>query len=139
MNTTHNDWLALIGRILMAVLYINTSIGWLTGNNGLQGPITAAANAGMPLANIAVPIGLAIMILGSLSLILGFYMRLGALGLALFTLLAFAFFHRFWEKPDAAAAGDKVHFFKDLALFGAQLFMAAFGPGRLSVDARRAR
>jgi putative oxidoreductase len=131
MNATLNDWTALIGRILLAVLYLNTAISWIPNM-----PTAAAAGVGVPLPEIAVPLAFAFMVAGGLSLVLGFYMRWGALALALFTFLALAFFHRYWEKPAAAAGGDKVHFFKDLALVGALLFMSAFGPGRLSLDAR---
>ncbi|HEX2760491.1 MAG TPA: DoxX family protein [Rhizomicrobium sp.] len=136
MNATQSDWLALVGRITVAILFLQNALGWITG--GLDGPIKGAATMGVPVANIAVPLALAILIVGSLSVLLGFYMRLGALALALFTLLAFVFFHRYWEKPEAAMATDRIHFFKDLALTGCLLFMAAFGPGRLSIDARRA-
>jgi putative oxidoreductase len=136
MNSTRADWLALMGRTLPAILFLNTAIGWI-GN--LQGPINAAANVGVPVANIAVPLALVIMVVGSLCLIAGFYARLGALGLLVFTLLAFIFFHRYWEKPAAAAAGDKVHFFKDLALCGNFLYIMAFGAGGISLDARRSR
>src|SRR4051812_40155577 len=91
MNATRADWLALIGRLAVGILFLQNALGWLTG--GLDGPIKGAASVGVPMANIAVPLALAILILGSLSMIAGFYMRLGALALALFTLLAFLFFH----------------------------------------------
>ncbi len=134
MNQTRLDWAALLGRFLLALIFLQGGIGW-AGN--LAGPTAAAANAGVPLANVAVPLAMVLQIVGALMVISGFYTRLGALGLLLFTVLAIVFFHRFWEKADAAANADRVQFFKDLALCGGLMVVMAFGPGRLSIDARR--
>jgi putative oxidoreductase len=134
MSQTQIDWVALVGRVLLALIFLLGGLGW-AGN--LAGPTAAAANAGVPLANIAVPLAMIIQIVGALMVIGGFYTRLGALGLLVFTFLALIFFHRFWEKADAAAAGDRIQFLKDLALCGGLMVVIAFGPGRLSVDARR--
>lgn len=135
MTQTQMDWAALLGRFLLALIFLQGGIGW-AGN--LAGPTTAAANAGVPLANVAVPLAMVIQIVGALMVITGFYTRLGALGLLLFTVLAIVFFHRYWEKADGAANADRVQFFKDLALAGGLIVLGAFGPGRLSIDARRA-
>ena len=41
---------------------------------------------------------------------------------------------RFWEFDTALQANQMNHFLKNLAIIGGLFFVAAFGPGRLSVD-----
>lgn len=136
MNSPQADLAALVGRIFLAVLFLTGGISQI-GN--LQGATAYATANGLPLANIAVIIGIVLQIGGALALILGFYTRLGAFALFLFTAAAIVFFHRFWEKTGQAAMMDQIQFFKDLALCGGFLVVMAFGPGRLSLDARRGR
>ena len=62
---------------------------------------------------------------------------LGGAALALFTLVATFAAHRFWEFDGAQVANQMNHFFKNLAIVGGMVILAATGPGPLSVDAKR--
>ncbi len=134
MNPTQADWLALVGRIFLGLVFVIGGIGQATN---LAGATAYAAANGMPMANIAVILGCILQIGGGLLLITGFYARIGALALFVFIVAAIIVFHRFWEKTGPAAASDQVSFLKDLAMAGGMLYVMAFGPGRLSVNARR--
>ena len=92
------------------------------------------------------------LVVGSLSLIVGFKARIGAFLLLIFLVLATYFFHDFWTWPQDAmwvlssdsdvqlpvAQIEMISFMKNLALMGAMLFIVANGAGPLSVDARLA-
>jgi putative oxidoreductase len=44
--------------------------------------------------------------------------------------------HRFWESEPAQYVGQLTSFLKNVAIIGGLLYVAAFGPGALSVDGR---
>ena len=75
---------------------------------------------------------------GGLALVTGFYTRQAALVLAGFTLLTAFVFHAFWAAPEAAKMMQQINFLKNLSIAGGMLVLAAFGPGRLSIESRRA-
>jgi putative oxidoreductase len=75
------------------------------------------------------------LIVGSLSIILGFKARIGASLLLVFLILATYFFHDFWTFEDAQAKQmQMIQFMKNLSLMGAMLFVIANGSGSLSLD-----
>ncbi|MDN4592290.1 hypothetical protein DBA29_27875 [Xenophilus aerolatus] len=57
--------------------------------------------------------------------------------LAAFTLAAATVFHGFWAVPAAGALTRQQAFFKNIAIAGGLLLLAALGPGRVSFDGRR--
>lgn len=130
-NSTSNVF-ALVGRVLMAFLFIPAGIGKLTG---FAGTVGYAASAGMPLPTLAVGAGLAIELLGGLALLLGWKTRWAAMILAFFTLVASFFFHAYWNLPADQAAVMQLLFNKNVAVVGGLLSFAAFGAGGFSVDA----
>ena len=134
-NSTQNLF-ALIGRILVAFLFVPAGLGKLAGFSGAVG---YAASAGMPLPTVAVGIGLVIELCGGLALLLGWGTRWAALVLAFFTLVASFFFHAYWGLPADQATVQQLLFNKNVAVVGGLLVLAAFGPGAFSVDARSRR
>jgi len=71
---------------------------------------------------------------GSLSLILGFRAKLGAVALLFFLIPATLIFHNFWAFEGAERQGQMINFMKNVAMIGGLLLVLAFGPGRLSFD-----
>lgn len=131
---TMQDTLALLGRILLAWLFIPAGWGKIAGFAGTVGYATAA---GVPMPQVGVALGLMIELAGGLMILVGFKARWGALALALFTVVAAFFFHAFWAMPEAQQAMQKIQFNKNIAIAGGLLALAAFGPGALSLDGRR--
>ena len=72
-----------------------------------------------------------------LFLLAGYGTRIAALALALFTLVASFFFHAFWAVPAEQAFVVQLLFFKNIAVVGGLLALAASGAGEWSLDARR--
>jgi putative oxidoreductase len=128
-------WLALAGRILMAALFLPSAWAKLANLAGTAGFI---ASKGLPMPMLLGAGAAALEIGAALALVAGWRTRWAALALAGFTLLAGVLFHDFWALPDAMAMAQRQAFFKNLGIAGGLLVLAAMGPGRLSLDARRA-
>ncbi|WP_371286332.1 DoxX family protein [Variovorax sp. 770b2] len=128
-TTTPNaaqDTLALIGRILIATLFIPAGFGKLMGFAGTVGYITSA---GLPLPQVAAAIAIIVELGFGIALLLGFKTRWVALVMAIFTVATGLFFHKFWID-----ATQNTQFFKNLAIAGGMLAFSAFGAGRFSID-----
>lgn len=127
------DTLALIGRILIAYLFIPAGFGKLMGFAGTVGYITSA---GLPLPQVAAAIAIIVELGFGIALLVGFQTRWAALGLALFTVATALFFHKYWAVPDAMKMMQTINFNKNIAIAGGLLALAAFGAGRFSIDKR---
>jgi putative oxidoreductase len=126
--------LALVGRLLLALLFLPAGISKLTGFAGTVGYI---ASVGLPLPTLGAIIALVVEIVGGLALIAGLGTRLAALVLAVFTLAASFFFHAYWAVPAAQQFVTQLLFMKNIAIVGGLLTLAAWGAGAWSLDARR--
>ena len=133
-NDAMRDTLALVGRILLAWLFIPAGFGKIAG---FAGTVAYATSAGLPMPQVGVAIGLLIELVGGIMILVGFQTRWAALALALFTAVAAFFFHNYWAMPEAQQAMQKISFNKNIAITGGLLVLAAFGPGALSFDGRR--
>jgi putative oxidoreductase len=132
LNTLQNP-LSLVGRLLLALLFIPAGISKISGFEGTVGYI---ASVGLPLPALAAIGTIALEIGAGLMLAVGWKARPAALALAGFTLLATILFHNFWAMPADKAFVQQLMFFKNIAVVGGLLVVAAFGAGRLSLDGR---
>ena len=129
-----NSILTLVGRLLVAALFLPAGLSKLTGFEGTVGYI---ASVGLPLPAVGAVIAIVVEVVGSLALIAGFHTRLAAATLALFTLVATFFFHAFWAAAPDQAFVQQLMFFKNVAVVGGLLVLAAAGAGAFSVDAKK--
>ena len=127
------DTFALIGRLLMAWMFVPAGFSKIAG---FAGSVGYAASAGLPLPEVGVAIGLVIELVGGLALLFGIGTRRAALALAAFTVVASFYFHRYWALPADQQMMQQLMFDKNLAITGGLLAFAAFGAGRFSIDAR---
>lgn len=118
---------ALVGRILIAAMFVMGGISKITGYAGTQQYMEAFGIPGWLL-----PLVIATEILGGIAIIVGWQTRLAALALACFTILAALFFH-----SDFADQMQMLLFMKNMAIVGGFLFLFAFGAGALSLDKGR--
>lgn len=124
----------LLGRILIAYLFIPAGISKITDFGGTVGYITSK---GLPLPEVGAVIAIIVETLVALAFLVGFKGRYAALVLAAFTLGASVFFHNYWALPEAQVMMQQLMFTKNLAVIGGLLAFAAFGTGPFSVDNRR--
>ena len=132
-TTGSQDVVALIGRVLIAALFIPAGFGKLMGFAGTVGYI---ASTGLPLPQVGAAIAVVVELGVGIAFLLGFKTRISAIVLAVFTVMAAVFFHKYWSAPDAMKMMQQINFNKNIAIAGGLLAFAAFGPGRLSVDKR---
>jgi len=135
-DSTLPSALALAARVLFVAMFLPAGFGKITGFSGTVGYI---ASVGLPLPAAGAAIAVIVEVLGSMALLAGYRTRLVALGLAAFTLVASVFFHAYWAAPADQAFVQQLMFFKNIAIAGGLLALAANGAGRWSLDARSAR
>jgi len=125
--------LSLIGRLMLAAIFIWSGINKITGFEGLIGAI---ASKGLPVPQVFAALTIIVEIGGALMLVFGWKARWGAFALAAFTALVTVLFHNFWAVPPAEKMMQEIQFMKNVAIIGGLLLVMAFGPGRISVDKR---
>jgi putative oxidoreductase len=128
--------LALAARILMAALFLPAGIGKIAGFADTVGYI---GSVGLPLPAVGAVLAILAEAGGGIALLLGFQTRLVALAMAVFTLVAAVFFHAYWSAPADQVMVNQIMFMKNVAIAGGLLALVAFGPGALSLDAKRGR
>jgi putative oxidoreductase len=134
MSPAVQDTLSLVGRALLALLFIPAGYSKIAGFAGVVGYI---ASKGVPMPEVCAALAIAAELGLGLLLLVGWQARWAALGLALFVFVITPIFHGFWAVPPEQVTMQQQAFFKNLAAAGGLLMAAAFGPGRLSVDGRR--
>ena len=128
--------LALIGRLLLALMFVLAGFSKIGGFAGTVGYMQAK---GIPAASVLAVLTIILELGGGLALVFGFYTRWAALALGLFTLLVSFIFHNFWAMPEAQQMMQQLLFMKNLSVAGGMFVLAAFGAGALSLDAKRGR
>jgi putative oxidoreductase len=123
----------LLGRILIAVLFIPAGIRKI---GGFDGTVAYIASKNLPLPQVAAAGTIFVEVVLGIALLVGYKTRYAALGIALFTLAAAVLFHNYWTMEGQAAMTNQLMFFKNLAITGGLLAFASFGAGPLSVDRR---
>jgi putative oxidoreductase len=127
----NKDGVVLVGRVLIAVLFILAGFGKLMG---FDGAVKTIAGAHIPMPEVAAVITIIIELGGGILLVLGWKARWAALAIAVFTVIASFIFHAFWSVPADQVMMQRTDFLKNLSIIGGLLFVFAYGPGRLSVD-----
>ncbi|WP_306173510.1 DoxX family protein [Limnobacter humi] len=119
--------LAVIARILLALMFVLAGFDKLTHFSGTVGFI---GSAGLPVPEVLAAITLTVEIVGGLALITGIQARLAGFVLAGFTLLASITFHNFWAVPADQAYVQQLLFMKNISVAGGLLLVAALGAGQ---------
>ena len=136
MTTTQKDALALIGRILLAAMFVISGWGKVTGYSGTVGYI---ASQGLPVPQLLAMIAIAIELGAGLAIAFGWMTRWAAFAMVIFLIVITPIFHPFWNVPADQAMEQNINFMKNLSILGGMLLLWAFGPGRFSVDQARMR
>lgn len=132
--TPAQNALALLGRVLIALLFVPSGWSKLTG---FSGTVQYIAAKGIPLPEVCAAIAVAVELGLAIALLVGFQTRWVALLTAIFVAVITPIFHNYWGVPEAQVYMQKLNFFKNYAIAGGLLAFAAFGGGAFSVDGRR--
>jgi len=122
-----------LGRIFLALLFVVSGIGKITG---YAGTAAVMASKGLPLVDILLPLTIAVELGGGLLLALGWKARWAAAALFLFLIPTTLIFHQFWGIDPKLVQMQKIHFLKNVAIMGGMLLVLAIGAGAWSVDRR---
>lgn len=122
----------LVGRALFSLIFIMSSFGHFSSET-----IAYAANQGVPVSQVLVPLSGVLAFLGGLSILLGFHARIGAICIILFLIPVTLMMHNFWAISDLAQAQiQQIMFMKNLSMLGGALLVFNFGAGPVSFDER---
>ncbi|MEA5417432.1 DoxX family protein [Synechococcus sp. BA-132 BA5] len=105
-----------IARVLLCLVFLHAVIGKLTGFAGVAGMI---AGRGLPLAPVLLAAAMALMAVGSVLVISGYKLRLGAILLLLFLVPTTLLFHH-----DVADPQERIALLKNLSIIGGLLLVA---------------
>jgi putative oxidoreductase len=132
-----------IGRVLVSAVFIVfgfiqfTHIGNYVANPAIVK--FAALTGGILSPTVIAYLIAAIDLFGGILILVGYQTRWAAIVLIVFVILTLLFVHTFWSMEGAARAANQGHFYKNLALIGALLFLINAGPGNCSLDHRSGR
>jgi putative oxidoreductase len=129
LATRMADPILLVGRVLLAVLFLMTVWGGGPSADYLK-------SLGYPGPGVMSTFAHVVEWVIVVSLLFGIGTRYGALLAIVFVVIAFATAHRYWEFPQAAQTLQYTLLSKDLAITGGLLLLFVTGAGRLSVDER---
>jgi putative oxidoreductase len=123
------NWKALanlIGRILLVLIFLQSGIGKI-GN--FEGTAKYMASHGMPLPTFFLIGAIFFELVGCITVIIGYFSRLGALLLIIFLIPTTLVFHTHF-----ADRIQMIMFMKNVSMFGGCLILLAAGAGRFSLD-----
>jgi len=115
MNTTLNNVSTLAGRALLALIFIVSGFGKITGFSGTAGFM---ASKGMPMAEVLLVGAIAAEFLGGLMLLVGWKARWAALAIFLFIIPATLVFHNPAGLTGQEAQTQMINVMKNLAIRG---------------------
>ncbi|NJL87961.1 MAG: DoxX family protein [Leptolyngbyaceae cyanobacterium SM1_1_3] len=114
-------YISLTGRILLAALFLRSGINHAINFAGTQ---QAIASQGLPAVGLLAILTVLVLVIGSLSVLLGYKASIGAWLLIGFLIPATLVFH----------GSEMTQFFKNLSLIGGLLMVVAYGPGPISLE-----
>ena len=116
-------YLPLAARICLSLIFLKAGISHIIGYGDT---VSMMANKGLPIPNILLIFTIIFQLLGGLSLLLGYKVKIGSILLILFLIPASFAFHN--------PATDINGFLKNIGLIGGLLMVMYAGAGALSID-----
>lgn len=129
----NSKYLPVVGRVLLAAIFISSGLSKITG---WEGNLAYVGSAGLPLpAELLLLAAIVTELVGGIFIVAGFQTRAAALALAGFSIVSAILFHNYWALADAQMAYmQSIMFWKNLAMAGGFLVLAAHGAGAVAVD-----
>lgn len=124
---------SLLSRLMITTIFLMSAVGNKIPK--FNDVATYMASEGVPLPQVMLAGAIVFLIVGSLSVIAGFRIRLGAALLLVFLVLATYYFHDFWKFEGPEQQMQMIQFMKNLSMMGTMVFLMANGAGAMSLDA----
>lgn len=121
-----NQFGPLLGRILIALIFVMAGFNKITGFEGTVGYI---ASKGLPLPEMLAIGAIIVELGGGLMLIAGWYTRWAAAAIFVFTAMTAVLFHNFWAMPPEEAQNQMINFMKNISIMGGLLYVMVYGNG----------
>jgi putative oxidoreductase len=124
-------YLVLLGRILFCGIFLAA-----IPNHFSEMGIQYGASKGVLMPNFLVPAAGVLLLLGGLSVLLGYKAKIGAWLLVAFLIPVSFIMHDFWNEGDAMMKQMQMAMFmKNMAMLGGAFLITYFGAGPLSIHA----
>jgi len=132
-----NNYIFLAGRFIYALpLLMMGSSHFLK----MDAMISYATIRGLPMPQVSVVLSGVLIVLGALSVLLGFRGKIGAWLVAVFLVGSAFTMHQYWNMTDVMLAQQEMaNFLKNLIMAGAALMITQTGTGAYNLDAYLAR
>lgn len=125
------DIFSLLGRVLISAMFLWAAYEKIKNWNAT---VNYMKTKNIPYLNIILPVGVALKIIGGLSVLLGWHAHLGALLLLIVAISACLKMHDFWRMHGAERNMEKLLFMKDVAVIGGLFMILALGAGHFGID-----
>ncbi|WP_019507346.1 DoxX family protein [Pleurocapsa sp. PCC 7319] len=119
-------YIPLAARICLCSIFLKAGIGKILG---FSGTTEMMAGQGLPIPEVLLVFTIAFQLIGGLSLLFGFKVKIGSILLILFLIPATLVFHNPLADP-----GEMNSFLKNIGLIGGLLMTIYAGAGALSID-----
>jgi putative oxidoreductase len=136
LSTTTRDFFAFLSRALIVLLFLPSGIEKVFGFGGTVGYITGHH---VPMPELAAIVAVVVEVLFALLLLIGYQTRWVAVAFIVYVAVITPIFHPYWDVPAAQMMGQKINFYKNIAIIGGLFAILASGPGGWSVDAKQGR
>ena len=127
----------VLGRLLLCTIFFMAAVGNKIPHFSQVAKVMESV--GIPAPQFMLVGAIVFLIVGSVSVIVGYQARIGATLLLVFLVLATYYFHAFWKLDGQAQQDQMIQFMKNLSMMGAMLFIIANGSGPMSLDAKLAK
>ena len=124
--------LTILSRLLLCTIFLLAAVG--DGIPHFSDVARIMESVGVPAPSFLLAGAIVFLVVGSLSVIVGYKARVGAVLLLTFLVLASYYFHPFWKWEGQAQQEQMIQFMKNLSMMGAMLFVMANGSGPMSLD-----
>lgn len=134
MSPTLQGALTLAGRLLLCTIFLVAAL--MNNLFEFAGTIRSMEEHNVPVPQVLLIGAVVFLVLGSVSVMAGWYTRVGTVLLVVFLVAVTLVFHRFWDFEGREAQNQLMHFLKNVSMLGGLLYLLANGPGPWSIDNR---
>ncbi len=133
MNSNTLNLAALVGRVLLALLFVISGFNKIAG---FEGTVGYMASKGLPMPQVLLALTILLELGGGLLLVIGWKVRWVTLAFFLWLIPTTFIFHKFWGIDAAQVQNQMNNFLKNVSIMGGMLLLWALGPGAYSLDKR---